>query len=708
MIVVRGGTDKPISSQKLADYFESRGDIEGFLYLGYPIIGTIEGGFQIDALLLSSQHGAVAFNLVEGAYDAEIPIDAIQDECYTKLESKLKQHKDLTAKRALAIPLRCATFAPAWKSQQVTSTEEYPILVTDDDLAGYLAKPEEFDNDLYHRLIGVIQSITTIRSKTKRLYVTKADSRGGKLKKLDESIDNLDRQQSTAVIETVDGVQRIRGLAGSGKTIVLALKIAYLYSKSVNDGLDWTIAVTFNSRALRHQLKHFITLFTLEQINEEPDWSKIHIYHAWGSPSMKGMYYDICLKHNIEYLDYKEAESRARVYGEGFDLACELALNSIKNFQEYYDVILVDEAQDFSPNFLRLCYGILKSPKRLIYAYDELQSLNNKQMPSPEDLFGLDASGKPLVTLSNQPGKPKQDIVLDVCYRNPRPILVTAHALGFGVYREKGLIQMFDQHKLWSDVGYEVKAGELADGKPVTLARSSRSSPEFLEKHSEVDDLISFHVFDNNAQQINYLISQIEKNLNEDELKLEDLMVIHPEPYTAKRAVGEIREKLFSKRINSSLVGVSTSPDVFFQTDSVVFTQIYRAKGNEAPMVYIINAQECFDSKYNLAQKRNMLFTALTRSKAWVRVIGYGENMANLKKEFDSVKAKNFELDFKYPTEEERKTLNIVNRDMTADERRNVDKKSASLQDLLQSLLKGEIHKEDLPEDVREALKNLL
>ena len=33
-----------------------------------------------------------------------------------------------------------------------------------------------------------------------------------------------DMLQSKAVIETVDGVQRIRGLAGSGKTIVLALK----------------------------------------------------------------------------------------------------------------------------------------------------------------------------------------------------------------------------------------------------------------------------------------------------------------------------------------------------------------------------------------------------------------------------------------------------------------------------------------------------
>ena len=36
--------------------------------------------------------------------------------------------------------------------------------------------------------------------------------------------------QGRAVIETVEGVQRIRGLAGSGKTIVLALKAAYLHA----------------------------------------------------------------------------------------------------------------------------------------------------------------------------------------------------------------------------------------------------------------------------------------------------------------------------------------------------------------------------------------------------------------------------------------------------------------------------------------------
>ena len=492
-------------------------------------------------------------------------------------------------------------------------------------------------------------------------------------------------------------------MAGSGKTIVLALKVAYLHAKNPS----WKIAVTFNSRALKNQFKHFITLFTLEHINEEPDWNKVDIIHAWGSPSVRGIYYELCLNHNIEYLDFRAAEARVIDYGKGFDAACEKAFGEIKNYQQTYDVILIDEAQDFSPYFLRLCYSLLNEPKRLVYAYDELQNISNKQMPPPEKLFGHDSTGTPLVSLQNISGTPKQDIVLDVCYRNSRPIIATAHALGFGIYRKEGLIQMFDQHQLWEDVGYKVKNGNLADNQQVTLYRDDKSSPEFLENHSDIDDLISFKSFNSSKEQTQYLISEIEKNITSDELKLDDIMVIHPDPLTAKRAVGGIRTELFERNINSNLAGVTTTPDEFFSDNAVVFTQIYRAKGNEASMVYIINAHECFDA-FDRTQKRNMLFTALTRSKAWVRVIGFGNNMQALQEEFEEVKRNNFELSFIYPTEKEREKLNIVNRDMSVQERKNLEKKSASLEDLLASLINGDLHKEDLPEEVREQLKQLL
>ncbi|MEI7100528.1 helicase, partial [Klebsiella pneumoniae] len=87
-------------------------------------------------------------------------------------------------------------------------------------------------------------------------------------------------RQNKAVIETVDGVQRIRGLAGSGKTIVLALKAAYLHTQYP----DWRIAVTFHTRSLKGQFRRLINNFCIEQSGEEPDWTKIRIINAWGAP----------------------------------------------------------------------------------------------------------------------------------------------------------------------------------------------------------------------------------------------------------------------------------------------------------------------------------------------------------------------------------------------------------------------------------------
>ena len=64
-----------------------------------------------------------------------------------------------------------------------------------------------------------------------------------------------------------------------------------------------------------------------------------------------------------------------------------------------YDAMLVDEAQDLSASFLRLCYAMLYRPGRLVYEYDELQSLSGGSLPSPEEIFGSNAAGSPIVRL---------------------------------------------------------------------------------------------------------------------------------------------------------------------------------------------------------------------------------------------------------------------------------------------------------------------
>ena len=233
-----------------------------------------------------------------------------------------------------------------------------------------------------------------------------------------------------------------------------------------------------------------------------------------------------------------------------------------------YDAIFVDEAQDFAPNFLLLCYELLKAPKRLVYAYDELQNLGMRSLPPMEEIFGNLPDGSPRVVLhSEETGKPKQDIILDTCYRNSRPVLTTAHALGFGIYREKGLVQIFENSHLWLDVGYKVGRGELEDGKDVALQRTPNSSPEWLEKHSEIDDLISFEVFDSDEAQTARLIEGIVENLTTDELLPDDIIVINPDPLSTKGAVGSARRLLMQRGVNSNLAGVTNSADNFAEPE---------------------------------------------------------------------------------------------------------------------------------------------
>ena len=702
---VWGSTDKPVASKRLAQILSAQADLEGTLYIGYPIIGTPEGSFPIDALLVSPAKGLVLFSVVEGKV---LPDYAeAQDEGFNKMQAKLLQHQTLIRKRKLLVDIHTVTFAPA--IPQLDHDDEHR-LCNADNLVSAIDELDDFEPEVFPALVSVIQAISTLRRGRKKRALHNQTSRGTKIKALEDSIANLDSQQSAAVVETYEGVQRIRGLAGCGKTIVLALKVAYLHARH----RDWLIAVTFNTRSLKKQFENLITTFVLEQANEEPDWDKIRILNAWGAPGgtdRTGIYYEFCRDHGVEYLDFGTAKNR---YGsdKAFEGACETALQGVKQFAPKYDAILVDEAQDFAPNFLLLCYEYLKEPKRLVYAYDELQNLGNRSLPPVEEIFGKNADGTARVVIHPpEVGKPKQDIILDTCYRNSRPVLSTAHALGFGVYRTKGLVQIFENKTLWFDIGYqEENDGDIEYGEPVALSRTAKSSPEFLEKHSPVDDLIQFEVFETAEAQTAWLVAEIKRNLTEDELIPDDIVVINPDPLKTKDAVGEARRNLMQMGINSNLAGVTTIADVFTEPGTVTFTGIFRAKGNEAAMVYVINAQDCCGAllPMDLARVRNRLFTAITRSKAWVRVVGVGKAMVALKAEFEKAKAENFSLRFNYPTEEERKTMMTVNRDMSKAEQDRSNRRRSNFAEIIESLDSGESFIEDYPEELVRKLKSFL
>ncbi|MCE8470926.1 ATP-binding domain-containing protein, partial [Rhodovulum sulfidophilum] len=340
-------------------------------------------------------------------------------------------------------------------------------------------------------------------------------------------------------------------------------------------------------------------------------------------------YSQVARTYDVEPLTWKVADQR---YGkESFDGACTELLQVIGKRtapRELYDAILIDEAQDLPVSFFRVAYSACKSPKRIVWAYDELQNLGEYSMPSPEALFGDDEHGQPLVQLRKDPNRPPQDIVLPVCYRNTPWALTVAHGLGFGIAREtpagstSGLVQIFDEPELWEEIGYEASKGTLALGKHVSLTRKPECSPSFFTDPQNAlvtpEDAVGFYNFDDVSQQAEWVAEEVERNLLEDELLARDILIILPDAYTSKSQFSIIFKALLRRGIQSHLAGVNSSRDEIFVENSIAVTHIYRAKGNEAAMVYVLNSDYCF-SGLELSKKRNTLFTAITRSRAWVR-----------------------------------------------------------------------------------------
>jgi superfamily I DNA and RNA helicase len=614
--IVRGQVQvsNQLAVQSLIQHLEKM-NLDGTLYLGYPVMASADSSTTVEALLVCEIPGLVAFDFGLDTMGKE-EIKERQDTLAFVIEGNLSKHDSLRKGRKLGISANVITFFPT-NNSFTNQIDKHYLFASPDTLSVRFNDCNNVDADMIRLLHAAIQRVTTIKPIKKRENVRELDSKGAVLKKIEAKIANLDKWQKKAAIETPNGPQRVRGLAGSGKTVVLALKAAYLQAQN----REWNIAVTFNTRSLVQQFQDLIERFSYEHSGDKPNWEKLHILHAWGSYSAKGMYSTIATSLGVIPMDYGAAAVK---YGREnpFEGVCnELLVYAKSKPKELYDAILVDEAQDLPASFFQLIYTAVKEPKRIIWAYDELQNLSNSMMLSVSELF----DGR--ITVNNVENAPQQDVILPVCYRNTPWALTLAHSIGFGLKRAKGLVQLFDDLNLWREIGYHLVNGELKFDSDVTLKRREDTSPAFFKEYIKTSDAVVVEIFDDEISQYEWVAKEIKKNLTEDELDPDDILVIFAEAKTSKSKYRLIQSSLGRLGIQSHLAGVSSQVDVFQIAGSVTVSGIYRAKGNEAPMVYILNADYCTDD-LELIKLRNTLFTAITRSRAWVRITGVGDKMS--------------------------------------------------------------------------------
>lgn len=195
----------------------------------------------------------------------------------------------------------------------------------------------------------------------------------------------LDREQENLARYLGDGYRVIKGVAGSGKTLVLSYRVRFMAEERPEAKILLTCFNTVLAKALQAELA---------------DVSNVEV-------------------RNVDSLAYSLARTTSAKSGKGSKKADDfeqqrrnaIALLEGNPARRVYDLVVVDEAQDLGESGLRLAYTALR-PERgdFIVALDAAQNIYRKTPWTPPGTSGR--------------GRTK---VLRVNYRNTREILEVAH-----------------------------------------------------------------------------------------------------------------------------------------------------------------------------------------------------------------------------------------------------------------------------------------
>jgi superfamily I DNA and RNA helicase len=502
---------------------------------------------------------------------------------------------------------------------------------------------QELSNEEWILTRSVIQGATNLH-KPSNIPSPNINTLGAAIRELDKQIAALDDEQERVALEIAPGPQRIRGLAGTGKTVLLAMKAANIHI--LNPGKK--ILFTFNTQSLYNQVRELISKTYREHTGTDPDWDLLHVRHGWGGRNRSGVYSDLCARQGVIPLDLRSARAIDRAK-DPFQVCCEHALQ--RQISSEYDFILVDEAQDFPKEFFRVLFQLSDEIYHRIYwAYDELQSLSSLEIPKPEDLFGYDAHGESLVSLNGPDylGPIEKDFVLHRSYRCPQDVLMLAHAIGLGIHNPNGPVQMLEDQGYWEAVGYKVESGKLQKGEQVVIFRPPENSPNRIHEIYDKQKLVVVNVFQDRASELNWIAKSIINDVKVENVAPRQIMVISLDKSKAKDYLLELQRRLVEANIASTIPGLIDDASAFAEAGKVTLSTVFRAKGNEAHIVYILS----FDALYDYLEgigNRNHAFASITRSKAWVRMTGTGKKMEAAKREVDQILEAIPTFKFKFP-----------------------------------------------------------
>lgn len=660
------------------------GEDEGICYHRYPVFSADRSRREPDILMLHREWGLYVIECKACTIDnivsingpawimkdwhssQETPYTQAEDQMFAVLskfrsESKLRKSRYDLIQGHVFIGLPFITKAE-WKNKGLDLSPASPntIIFADDLEPQQLYKrlqnipaterQEALTDEQWMLALGVLQGTPSLR-REQRPETSNHSSKAAMLRQLEQQLQSMDREQHKVAVQIPNGPQRIRGLAGSGKTVVMCMKAAHMHLRFP----DWNIVYTFYTHSLREQIKSYITRFYRYWADQDPNWEKVQVLHGWGAKDTPGMYRLIATRMQRNARSYQEAKNifTHTEYNEVLGKCCRELIDSREHIPELFDAILIDEGQDFHFDFYKLCYHVLREPIRLIWAYDEVQSLESLSIPTTIDIFGTYPDGSLIVdlegTYTGGEGEIEKDMILHRCYRTPRPVLVAAHIFGMGLLRPQGAIQFIPTQGGWEDIGYEVVSGEFQPLHRVTIRRPKANSPNLLEDLAGYSNLVKMNSFAERNYELAWVAEQIHQNLTEDELQPHEIAVVCLDWKKMDAHFGQLYGRLAKLGIQAARIGMDTDKGVFQKQNHVTLTGIFKAKGNEASVVYVIGFDQIGSNPRLVVQERNQAFTAMTRARGWCILTGIGKEVEILFNEIKNILSNPEEINFTVP-----------------------------------------------------------
>lgn len=700
------------------DYFDKINEIacerQGYLYYKYPMSNTSFDEIP-DIVVADKEYGVSIINIYEW-YEKDIGditdeywiVNGVEkdspflflDDYATELNNSFQKQRLLRNKvqinRIIAFPLIDeGNDALMAKIREFSNRDSDIVLFGDCASLNYeqlWAHKSELKDELSELFISVIQGAGSLNTLKRIIKEEKSAKIGEAIKSISHKINVLAEEQHLAAIQIPDGPQRIRGMAGTGKTIILTIKAAYLHAFEPNA----KILYTFHTQALYNQIRDLISMFYRDMKGTEPDWDKMLVRHSWGTKYKEGVYTRACFRNSIV------PQAFSRQYVNPLDHVY-TDLNKY-DLQEEYDYVLIDEAQDLPASFFQVMYKLTKAPKRIIFAYDELQSLDNIETVDVEELFGKNEEGQYLVDFSKGTygNGIEMDYMLKKSYRNPLEVLMLAHGLGLGIHNPTGYMQVIEDKKIWNSIGYVIEKGDCKAGDHMIIKRPAENSISVARNFycGEIE-AVRAKKCDSMEQEVDIVVNDIFKMVNEEEVLPHNIVVISLTNDDLKKRFSMLQSKLFAHGIRSIAPGFDVDRDAFGIEGSVTLSTVYKAKGNEAFIVYVMGCESIYDY-VDFLEARNKAFTAFTRSKGWLVITGVGQNMEKvmdeLKKIMHDIKTEQ-KMDFIFPDQEH------IARKLSSEEhaRRKYVKKTGerAITDLLEI---DDDYLEALPDEIKEKL----